>query len=634
MALEFVLKLKDYLNPSLSKSAKQADNALTRMQQNADARGRKLVGTFEQMRQKVDQLRTTAQKSTDWRIFKDGMREANKLEQQLDRLERKASGAGSGGVVGKIFAAAGTTALLSFAGQSVKAAMNFGATQKSFEVLTGNPGKGRDLSNQLNQLQQSTILGPEVFKAAQTMLGFGISTEKVMPTLKMLGDVSMGDAEKFNSLTLAISQVTAAGRLQGQDLMQLVNAGWNPLQQMVQDKVFPNMMAAKEAMEKGGISAAMVETALQHATTAGGKFAGMMDQVAQTTYGKMQILQGQWENLKIKVGEALLPIADGLISVTSKTVDWITASQTETERLTAEKTQVTGLVQTITALNEKNDYRKTLLTQLVQQYPDLFKNIDIEKASNSDLLKTLNDINAAYTTRIGLASAASTADAYKAQGAEDQARLNRYTAAKGLIEQGNWDLAMKQLNFFERINLQKGFYTNKTEHYDTMLSGWINTLQNNVQVSTNGARRESETMKAMDFRNTENSLQNLLNDPSTKGKLKSKITEELGKIGAVKSQRDFYAMIGYDLTNAKTLLGGNATSVTDTTGGGGGSSSYTGAAESAMGGQKTITVNIKSFIETLHLETLNLKEGTDEIEKRLKEMFLRIVNSANGLPAN
>lgn len=41
--------------------------------------------------------------------------------------------------------------------------------------------------------------------------------------MKMLGNVAMGDKEKLSSLTLAFSQISAAGKLQGQDLLQLIN---------------------------------------------------------------------------------------------------------------------------------------------------------------------------------------------------------------------------------------------------------------------------------------------------------------------------------------------------------------------------------------------------------------------------
>lgn len=64
------------------------------------------------------------------------------------------------------------------------------------------------------------------------MLSFGIAQDRIMPNIKALGDIAMGDRNKLNSLTLAFSQMTASGRLMGQDLLQMINAGFNPLSEI------------------------------------------------------------------------------------------------------------------------------------------------------------------------------------------------------------------------------------------------------------------------------------------------------------------------------------------------------------------------------------------------------------------
>ena len=212
MALEFVLKLNDLMTPKLGASMRAADSAIAQSNQKAAKYAKSMGSSMDDARKKVEDLRIAANKSTDWRIYKDGMREASKMEKQLDRLKGKAEGRKGGlgnmlgGAVKPLLAAASVGAVMSFATTSVKAAMDFGATSKSYEVLAGNATKGRGLANELNKLQQDTILGPEVFKAGQTLMSFGVSVDKVMPYVKQLGDVSMGNTERFNALTLAFSQ--------------------------------------------------------------------------------------------------------------------------------------------------------------------------------------------------------------------------------------------------------------------------------------------------------------------------------------------------------------------------------------------------------------------------------------------
>ena len=86
----------------------------------------------------------------------------------------------------------------------------------------------------MSQVREYAKISPlefsDVTQATQMMLGFNIEVEKVPRYLQAIGDVSMGDTQRFNSLTLAFSQMSAAGKLMGQDLNQMINAGFNPLQ--------------------------------------------------------------------------------------------------------------------------------------------------------------------------------------------------------------------------------------------------------------------------------------------------------------------------------------------------------------------------------------------------------------------
>lgn len=92
------------------------------------------------------------------------------------------------------------------------------------------------------------------------MLGFGIESDKVMGYLKALGDISMGDSERFQSLALAFSQMSATGKLMGQDLLQMINAGFNPLK-VISEETGKSIGELKDEMSQGKISAEMVQKA-------------------------------------------------------------------------------------------------------------------------------------------------------------------------------------------------------------------------------------------------------------------------------------------------------------------------------------------------------------------------------------
>jgi len=122
------------------------------------------------------------------------------------------------------------------------------------------------------------------------MLGFGVAQEKVMWSMKMLGDIALGNGDRLQSLSLAFAQVTATGKLTGQDLLQMVNAGFNPLESIAK-KTGQTMTELKDQMSKGAISVQMVEEAMKDATSEGGRFFEGMDKASKTFSGVMSTLR-------------------------------------------------------------------------------------------------------------------------------------------------------------------------------------------------------------------------------------------------------------------------------------------------------------------------------------------------------
>ena len=159
----------------------------------------------------------------------------------------------------------------------------------SFEVLLGGEENARKIIDNINIYAKKTTYGKENLSAAvQTMAGFGIAQERIMPNLKAIGEIAMGDKNKLNSLTLAFSQMSATGTLMGQDLNQMINAGFNPLLQMSKD-TGKSIGVLKDEMGKGKISADMVAQSFQKATQEGGQFYGMSEKMSRTLGGGVKL---------------------------------------------------------------------------------------------------------------------------------------------------------------------------------------------------------------------------------------------------------------------------------------------------------------------------------------------------------
>ena len=213
--------------------------------------------------------------------------------------------------IGGIFAVKG---IADFAKSIVSVRSEVQSLQISFETLLGSKDKATALFGEIRKFAANTpMMLKELASGAQTMLAFNISAEKVMPMLHAIGDISMGDAQKFGSLTLAFSQMSATGKLMGQDLLQMINAGFNPLAE-ISAKTGKTIGELKEEMEKGKISVDMVTDAFLSATAEGGKFHGMLEKQSHGIAGAMSNLQGAVDDMFNDIGEASEGIIAGAIS--------------------------------------------------------------------------------------------------------------------------------------------------------------------------------------------------------------------------------------------------------------------------------------------------------------------------------
>lgn len=157
--------------------------------------------------------------------------------------------------------------------------------------LVGSQAKADVLIKDLKDFaRMSPLTIKDLMEATQTMIGFGVEVEKIPRFIRALGDVTLGNSERFKSITLAFSQMTAAGRLMGQDNLQFINAGFNPLM-YIAEKTGKTMKELRDEMQKGAISTKMVEDAFISATEAGGRFYQMSEKTSQTVAGQMNKLR-------------------------------------------------------------------------------------------------------------------------------------------------------------------------------------------------------------------------------------------------------------------------------------------------------------------------------------------------------
>lgn len=206
-----------------------------------------------------------------------------------------------------------------YARQIVNVRGEIESLQKSFEILAGKQWGAKLFADIKDFAVNTPMMMNDIAKGAQTLLSFNVAAEEVMPILRAIGDISMGDAQKFNSLALAFSQMSSTGKLMGQDLLQMINAGFNPLS-VIAEKTGKSIGELKEEMSAGSLSADKIKQAFMDATSEGGKFYNMLETQSKGIKGSISNLQGAIDDMLNSIGTNAQGIITGSIQAATELV--------------------------------------------------------------------------------------------------------------------------------------------------------------------------------------------------------------------------------------------------------------------------------------------------------------------------
>lgn len=173
----------------------------------------------------------------------------------------------------------------------LKSAADLQQTSKSFEVLTGNIDVSNKLFAQLAEYaNQTPFQFSQISKAGRTLLGFGINADQVFDRVKVLGDIAAATGADFEHLAVVYGQVNAAGRLMGQDSLQLINNNI-PITNILTKKLGISARELRDRIEEGAVSADVFNEALLETTKQGGFAFKGTDTLAQSLNGRISTLK-------------------------------------------------------------------------------------------------------------------------------------------------------------------------------------------------------------------------------------------------------------------------------------------------------------------------------------------------------
>lgn len=222
--------------------------------------------------------------------------------------------------VGK--ALAGVTAAL---GAGAVAGVKYNATieqyQTSFEVMTGSAEKAAEIVQELTRIGAETPFEMTgLAETTQLLMNYGFTADDAMDKMMMLGDISQGSADKMNRIAMAYGQMSSAGKVQLEDIKQMIEAGFNPLQEISQS-TGESMESLYDRISKGTISVDEITASMERSTSAGGKYFQSMEKQSQTVSGQLstlsdnvqQLLGSLTSGLSEVIGEDILPTINDML---------------------------------------------------------------------------------------------------------------------------------------------------------------------------------------------------------------------------------------------------------------------------------------------------------------------------------
>ena len=193
----------------------------------------------------------------------------------------------------------------------VKSGLDYNRSMESyltnFKVMLGDEQLAAEKLEEIRRMAASTPFSlSDLTEGTQTLLQFGIAADDTTGVLKRLGDISLGNADKLQTLVRAYGKMSSAQKVTLENVNMMIDAGFNPLNQIC-DATGEGMSALYKRISDGKVSFNELEAAVAAATSEGGQFYNGMLEASQNFNGRLSTLK---DNVAALTGE----LTSGLFS--------------------------------------------------------------------------------------------------------------------------------------------------------------------------------------------------------------------------------------------------------------------------------------------------------------------------------
>ncbi len=215
----------------------------------------------------------------------------------------------------------------------VKSGLDYNRSMESyltnFKVMLGDEQLAAEKLEEIRRMAASTPFSlSDLTEGTQTLLQFGIAADDTTGVLKQLGDISLGNADKLQTLVRAYGKMSSAQKVTLENVNMMIDAGFNPLNQIC-DATGESMSALYKRISDGKVSFSELEAAVAAATSEGGQFYNGMLEASQTFNGRLSTLTDNTKALLGALSDSFYSSLSGLLPMANDAVLALTDAFTE-----------------------------------------------------------------------------------------------------------------------------------------------------------------------------------------------------------------------------------------------------------------------------------------------------------------
>lgn len=233
----------------------------------------------------------------------------------------------------------------------VKSGLDYNAQMESyltnFKVMLGNEQLAAEKLEEIRKMAASTPFSlSDLTEGTQTLLQFGVAADDTTGVLKRLGDISLGNADKLQTLVRAYGKMSSAQKVTLENVNMMIDAGFNPLNQIC-DATGESMSDLYKRISDGKVSFNELEAAVAAATSEGGQFYNGMLEASQTFNGRLSTLK---DNVAALTGELTSGLFSALGDIIVKANELVVSITEDDAKMAALKETIGVLTAAVVAV--------------------------------------------------------------------------------------------------------------------------------------------------------------------------------------------------------------------------------------------------------------------------------------------